>query len=284
MLSPVLGIPFYLAIACYVASAALALTSVRPGVGDNILSAARRTAAAGNILLLAVVLMRWVQHGRVPLTGLGDSLNLFLILCTGIMLTVQRRPEMRPLLVYYLPALAALAIFAGAVGHRYLGVAPEPLNALLLIVHVGLVFAAFALFFVAAITAFAYANKAQSLKRRSAFGFIQRLPSLEHLDRALFRLVGLGYPIFVITLVLGFLWVWARREEHGQLWYVSPRILLAAAMVAFYAASYHGRKFGVLRGPKLAYFVFFGFVALLVAYLGMSVLDVESYRFGSGAG
>jgi len=282
MLSPVLGIPFYLAISCYVASAALALVSLRPGVGENILSGARRTAAVGNVLLLAVFLIRWIQHGRVPLTGLGASLNLFLILCTGIMMTVQRRAEMRPLLVYYLPALAVLAAAAGAVGHRYLGAAPEPLNALLLIVHVGLVFAAFALFFVAAITAFAYANKAHSLKRGGAFGFIQRLPSLEHLDRALFRLVGLGYPIFVVTLVLGFLWAWGGRTE-GEQWFLSPRILLAAAMVLFYAASYHGRKFGVLRGPKLAYFVFFGFVALLLVYLGMSLLDVESYRFGGGA-
>ena len=90
------AIPFYAATACYIAAAVLSLVYLRVP-NDRTLFYAKRLAAVGNLGLLIVFLYRWGAFRLVPFTGQGDSLNLFLVLCTGIMLMVQRDPRMRPL-------------------------------------------------------------------------------------------------------------------------------------------------------------------------------------------
>lgn len=269
---------FYLAIACYVVAAILSLQYVR-GTDTRVLFYAKRFAAAGNTLLLFVFVYRWWSFGHVPFTGLGDPLNLFLVLSTGIILLVQRNELMRPVLCYYLPALGLLALVTGVVGPSYLGEAPRELNGLVLTVHVGLVFLSFALFFVASLTAVAYLAKATGIKKRQPTGFARELPSLEQLDRTLYRLIGIGYPAFVATSVLGLAWAFIERDLLGEYWFISPKIRLALAMAIFYSVSFHLRRLGLLRGPKLAYVVFFGFAFLLAIYLTLGVLQMSAGTF-----
>jgi len=280
-LSPIPAIPFYLAVASYLAAAGLALRFVK-NPDELALVLAKRAAALGNTLLLAVFVYRWWKFGSVPFTGLGDSLNLFLVLCAGIMLLVQRRDGMRPLLVYYLPALGILAAIAGLVAPRYLDTPPKDLNSVLLSVHVGLVFLSFALFFVASLTSVAYAFKARQLKLRATTGLAARLPALELLDKTLYRLIAVGYPSFIATALLGLGWAWGQRELLGDYWFVSPKILLSYGMVALYAISFHARQFGSLRGPKLAYLVFVGFSFLLAVYLMVGIFQVGGAAFWGG--
>ena len=270
---------FYGAIAAYIFSAVVVLIYIRNGNND-LLSRAKKLAAFGNVLLLLVFLSRGIEFGRIPFTGLGDSLNLFLVLCTGIILLLQREEKMRPLMAYYLPALAILALISGIFSPASLSEAPKELNGLLLFVHVLLVFLAFALFFIASLTSMAYVTKAQSLKRMTSGTIAERLPSLERLDKVLFRLIGFGYPAFALTLALGFAWAYGSRDTLGETWYFSPRIVLALFMVIFYAFSFHIRRRGLLRGPKLAYLVFFVSTALFVMYLGIELMQIGGYTMG----
>lgn len=272
------AIAFYLAVAAYVAAAGTALRYVRTP-DESALIVAKRAAAAGNVLLLAVFIYRWWQFQAIPFTGLGDSLNLFIVLCTGIMLLVQRRAGMRPLLVYYLPAVAVIAAIAALVAPRYLNQPPKELNGLLLTAHVGLVFLSFALFFVASLTSIAYVFKASRLKHRATTGLSARLPALEQLDQTLFRLIAAGYPSFIATALLGLGWAWGQRDLLGEYWFISDKILLSYGMVALYAVSFHARQFGSLRGPKLAYLVFVGFSFLLAVYLVTSIFQVGGAAF-----
>jgi ABC-type transport system involved in cytochrome c biogenesis permease subunit len=246
---------------------------------DQLFVVAKRVAAAGNVMLLFVFVYRWWHFGAAPFTSMGDSLNLFLVLCTGIMLTIQRRTEMQPLLVYYFPALAIMAIISGLVGPRYLDVAPRALNGVLLTIHVGLVFLSFALFFVASLTSAAYAVKAQRLKSLATGGFVSRLPALDSLDRTLYRLIAAGYVAFVVTAVLGFAWAFSARELLGDYWFISPKIILSFAMVLLYAVCFHGRGFGLLRGPNLAYLVVFGFTTIMAVYLVVGMFQVGGAEF-----
>lgn len=273
------AIPFYIATASYVVAAGLSLAYVR-GAEERVLFYAKRLAAVGNVGLLTVFLYRWWAFKLIPFTGLGDSLNLFLVLCTGIILMLQRNEKMKPLLAYYLPALALIALVNAVVAPQHLGEPPMELNGLLLTIHVGLVFLAFALFFVASLTSLAYVVKARRLKSHVTKGFAAtRLPSLERLDNTLYRLIAIGYPAFVITAVFGLTWAWAERGLLGAYWFVSPKILLSLAMVALYAVSYHVRRIGSLRGPKLAYLVFFGFTFLLATYLALGVFQLGANTF-----
>lgn len=276
---PLEAIPFYLATACYVTAAGLSLSYVW-GANERVLFFAKRLAAVGNVGLLGVFLYRWWSFRLVPFTGMSDSLNLFLVLCTGIILMLQRNEKMKPLLVYYLPALAAIALVNAAIAPRYLGESPKELNGLLLTIHVGLVFLSFALFFVASLTSLGYVLKARRLKNHVSTGFVAtRFPSLERLDATLYRLISVGYPSFVATAVLGLIWAWLQRDHLGAYWFASSKILLSFGMVALYAVSFHVRRLGLLRGPKLAYLIFFGFTFLLVTYLALGVMQLEGYSF-----
>lgn len=277
-MSILIAIPFYVAIAAYVAAAGLSLVYLR-GARETVLNRAKRTAAVGNVLLAAVFIIRWAQWDLLPMTGITDSLNLFLIICTGIVLTVQRDTAMKPLLVYYLPALALLAMVSASVAHQNLGVSPKALNSAFLTFHVGLVFLAFSLFFVASLTSMGYLFKARHLKQHAITGWSRQLPSLELLDRTLYRLISVGYPVFVVTLIVGFVWAYFDRELLGPMWFLSPKIVISFVIAALYAVSFHTRRFGLLRGPKLAYLVFFGFTGVLIAYLALNLFEVAKINF-----
>ena len=273
------AISFYGAIAAYILAALTAYVYVYSG-NDGALVRSKYLAVLGNTLLLVVFLHRWGHFGLMPFTGLGDALNLFVVMCAGIILTVQRDKAMLPLMAYYMPALAILALVSGVFSPTSLGETPKELNGLFLVVHVTLVFLAFALFFVASITSMAYVTKAQNLKRMTSGIVGSRLPSLERMDKVLFKLIGVGYPAFVLTLALGFVWAYTERNTLGESWYFSPRIILALFMALFYAFSFHIRRRGLLRGPKLAYLVFFVSTALFLSYLGIELMQIGGYMTG----
>ena len=277
----IIAIPFYAAAVAYCVAAVLTFVYSRTGTSD-LLDRAKHAAATGNVLLLLVFGYRWAHYGLVPFTGLGDSLNLLIVMCTGIVMVVQRDRTMKPVTMFYMPAIAIIAILNAVFSPASLSEAPMALNGVVLSIHVILVFLAFASFIVASVTSVAYVVKAQSLKRVKTGPFSHRLPSLERMDKTLYRLIGFGYPIFAITLALGFFWAYQQRADLGESWYFSPRIILALVMVLFYAGSFHVRRGGLLRGPKLAYLVFGMSLLLFLTYLGIELAHIGGYSFGGG--
>ncbi len=99
------------------------------------------------------------------------------------------------------------------------------------------------------------------------------------MDRLLFHLIRVGYPLFAFNLLLGLFWVWYQPELLGDGWWLSPKIVLSVFAAAFFALCFHARMWGWLRGPKLARFIFVGFSSLLVVYLCLSMLRLSNYNF-----
>ena len=271
-------IMFYLGTALYLGAAAQAVRYFAAGE-DRLLASAKGLLVAGGASVLLAFVLRWGTWGRLPLTTLSDSLNLFVLLVTIISLATARRESMRTLLAICLPPLAVVCLVNAWAAPECLSSAPRELFGLLLAVHVGLAFFAYALFFVASMTSAAYVFEAQRLKRRRTTGLVQRLPSLERLDQTLYRLIGWGYPLFAATLILGLLWVWFDRDLLGPRWWLSPKVILSCVMVVFYGAVFHARRLGRLRGPKLANLFFLGFTLFLVLFLVLSTLELTNRNF-----
>lgn len=239
----------------------------------------RTLAVAAIVFIGAVVALRWAQWGRVPLTNPVDILNVFIILCTLTVLVVQARKGMTALICFYLPPLAFAALLNAILAHHYIELPPKDLRAFFLIVHVGLAYFAYALYFIASLTAIAYLVQARNLKMHRITGLFQRLPSLEQLDRTLYGLIAVGYPFFVITLVLGLYWSWVDRELLGPQWWLSNKVILAWFMVVFYAVCFHVRRRGLLRGPKLSYLVAGGFGGLMSLYIVAQIFNLGAHSF-----
>ena len=234
----------------------------------------------GAVFYLLLLVVRLIQWGSVPLTSLLDTLTLFTIFCSLIVLVLARKNETRPLLIFYAPPIAFLALLNAVFAYTSIGEEPRALYALPLVLHVGLVFFAYALFFIASMTSIAYVIHAKQLKHHHrAKGFIKRMPSLETLDATLVRLIGYGYPVFVFTMLVGFVWALTQGDLLGSQWFLSPKILLSVIMVLFYAVAFHARRWGSVRGRKLAYLVFFGFSVLLIISLTLGLLDLRSINF-----
>lgn len=251
----------------------------------RLLRVAGGLALAAVLCLAGAFVLRFAQWGNLPLTSGADSLLLFVVMATVTAITVARQGRFQALLSFYLPPIALIGLLCAWMAVRDLAVAPKAMEVsqTLLFAHVGLAFQAYALFFIASLTSLAYVFQARRLKMRKTTGLSQKLPSLEDLDRTLYLLVLAGYPIFVVTLIMGLLWARFASETLSPTWWYSPKIALSAVMVLFYAASYHLRALGWLRGPKLAYFVFVGFGLLLAVYMLLELMQLTNYNFWGDA-
>ena len=267
------------------ASAAVALGYLWMSRNGNTLTLAYRLSFGALVALIASILVRTMQWQLVPFTTAADSLSLFTTLSLAVLIVqLALFANHRALLCFYLPALALIGGLSLFTAHPALSMAPKPLSGGLLIAHVGLVFLAFALFFLAGLNSVAYAFQAHRLKLRKTTGLFQRLPSLEALDKNLFQLIRAGYPTFMVTLVVGGFWVWYEGQQLSPTWWLSPKIGMAVAMLLFYAFSYHARAAGWLRGPKLAHIVCYGTGALIGLYLVLALVGALNYNFYEAAG
>lgn len=271
-------IVFYFAFACYGAGALLALAHGQWG-GAARLTWSRRAVWAGAIALLAVFALRFAQWRLLPLSSGVDTLNLLVFLGTAIVFLLFFQPNRYSLMCFYAPIFALLMLVNGYLALRDLAVAPRELPTVFLAVHVGLAFLAFALFLVASVTSLAYIYQAARLKSKNMLGIFQRLPSLQQLDHTLYTLIQYGYPIFVVTLVIGVVWAYRDTANLSPTWWFSPKILLALMMTLLFGFCFHARTHKLLRGPKLAYLIAIGFAGILAIYLALDLLHLTNYNF-----
>jgi len=276
-----LHVAFYLGSLLYCCAGVLSLTYLWKG-DARVLQYGVRLVWGGTAALLAMFAIRWTLYGRVPLTSLLDSLNLFLILSGTLMVLITRKHNVSTLLSFYLPPLAAVSLGSAVIAHRYLTEAPILLQRAPLVIHVGLAFLAYSLFFAAGMTSAAYLCHMSHLKHHRTTWLTRRMPSLQELDTMLSRLLLYAYPLFVLTLAQGLIWAWLDPSPLGPQWWFAPKVVLSFVMVLFYACAVHLRFAGMLRGPKLSYLVLFGFAILLVLYVGLSLAGLRGYHFWSG--
>lgn len=272
----------YLAALCYLVAAVKSVHIIRfPEQDDSKLTT--RMLIIGLKLYVLCFVLRWYHWRTVPMTTITDILILFIVLSTVVAMTTLWGASRRVLLLFCMPPLALLAILDASTAHQYLTQAPpHAVRGLPLLIHVGLAFLAYAMYFVASIVSVAYAYQARCLKNRHTSNLSRQLLPLEKLDEILFRQMGLGYIFFGIAVGTGIAWVFFERELLGDTWWASPKIILSWVMLVFYAIVFHSRKWGLLRGPKLAYLVISGYVVLVVTYLVLGVMNMVTHNFWSG--
>jgi ABC-type uncharacterized transport system permease subunit len=170
----------------------------------------RRPAAAARAAIwgvrlgwLAQTALLCVQAARedgFPWGTWAGSLNLFVWLVVTVYLGVRRPYRLLGLAV--MPLAAALLVVARAGGGTGVGTRSHYSN-LFLVLHVGLVLAAFAgLTLAAALSAF-YLWQERRLKRRAVTILRRPAPSLATLDRLASRAVMFSVPVLTLGLAIG---------------------------------------------------------------------------------
>jgi ABC-type uncharacterized transport system permease subunit len=191
-----------------------------------------------------------------PWSSWSGSLNLFVWFVVGAYLIWGCRPRFRLLGLAVMPLAAALFLVARIGGGTDAGAKPA-YGSVFLVLHVGLVLAAFAGFTLAAALAALYLWEERRLKRRAADILRLRLPPLALLERLTWRTIAVSMPLLTLGLAAG---VVRQRERGGS---------LDALEVATLGAWLVYGGFLALRpaGRRAAYLALGGFALVIVARL-----------------
>ena len=209
----------------------------------------------------ALLIVQATREDGFPWAGWAASLNLFVwLVVTAYLIWGCRRPY-RLLGLAVMPLAVVLLVVARAGGGTGIGAKSDYSN-VFLVLHVGLVLAAFAGFTLAAALSGLYLWQARRLKRREASILRRPAPSLATLDRLAARTVLVSLPVFTLGITVGTI----RLLDDDQ-----PIDALVATTVATWVvwASYLVLRARGWAGRRPALLALAGFALVIVVRLAL---------------
>ncbi len=216
----------------------------------------------GWLLQTALLALQAARAEGFPWASWAGSLNLFVWLVVSAYLIWGCRARYRLLGLAVAPLAAALLAVSRAGGGTDVGERSD-YSTLFLVLHVGLVLAAFAGFTLAAGLAALYLFQDRRLKRHDAGIFRLPTPSLETLDRLEGRTIVVAFPALTLGIVVG---VVRLRDKGGG---VDALMAVTVAMWLAYGSYVALRLTRGWRGRRAAYFALASFLLVIVVRLAL---------------
>jgi len=205
---------------------------------------------------------------RLPVTDVRSTLSFYAFLVTLAFFVLYLRYRITSLGLFMLPFVFVLTLISAFRPER-----PFDMSAFRggwLAVHIGSTILGYTGFFLTFVAAVMYLIQEKELKSRTPRTFYYRLPSLELCDELYYRSLLFGLPLLTIGILTGF--IWASRTWKGP-WEFDPKILASLVTWLIYLVLFSTRVSGGWRGRRAAYFAIFGFAAIMVTFLGVSLLS-----------
>jgi ABC-type uncharacterized transport system permease subunit len=218
----------------------------------------------GWLVQTALLVVQAARADGFPWTSWAASLNLFVWLVVGAYLIWGCQPRYRLLGLAVLPLAATLLALAHAGGGTSLQ-AGSGYSSLFLVLHVGLVLAAFAGFTLAAGLSAVYLWQERRLKRRETSILRVRSPGLARLDDLAARTVVVALPALTLGIAVGILRL---RDRGGGFDAVMAVTLVTWAVYGTYLTL---RLTAGLRGRRAAFVLLGAFALVAVVRLALPV-------------
>lgn len=258
----------HIALLAYVAGAAAFLTwLLRPQA---------RWVRAGRALLAIGVLVHFAAFGAslgVAGAGLGVSAwkggQLFSLLAAVTVagyLLLDLRYQLPVAGAFVAPFTVAVMVPAHLVPQSARLIAPQVSHSILLFVHVGAAALGTAALALAFGLALLFLVSEKQLKAKRPGRLFARLPSLELIDRAGYRLAVWGFVFLSLAIATGSL---VSREATGATLPLAPKEGFAVLAWALFASLIQARLVAGWRGRRVALLVVAGFALLAGAYVGL---------------
>lgn len=230
----------------------------QPGIAGR---AALWGVRLGWLAQTALLAVQAAREDGFPWSTWAGSLNLFVwFVVTAYLFWGSRRPY-RLLGLTVMPLAAALLVVSRAGGGTGVGTRSHYSN-LFLVVHVGLVLAAFAGFTLTAGLSALYLWQERRLKQRAATILRRPAPSLATLDRLSLRLVAFSLPALTLGLAVGA----GRLIDRGD---AVDALVVATVVTWFVWAAYLVARLRGVTGRRAAYLALAGFVLVIVVRLAL---------------
>ena len=207
----------------------------------------------------ALLVVQAARTDGFPWSSWAGSLNLFVWLVVGAYLIWGCRPRYRLLGLAVMPLAVVLFVVSRVGGGTGAGESSGYGN-LFLVLHVGLVLAAFAGFTLAAGLAGLYLWQESRLKRRAADILRLRLPPLASLEQLTWRTIAVSLPLLTLGLAAG---VIRQRRDGGSLDALEVVTLLTWLV-------YSGFLVSRPSGRRAAYLALGGFALVIVVRLALA--------------
>jgi cytochrome c-type biogenesis protein CcsB len=224
-------------------------------------------------------LLLLVAHIRqMPVTTLSQTFSLFSWAIVGSYLAFQLKFNIRILGTFVSPLAVVFMLLASAIPSQIIP-ASQLFKSLWLTTHVATMFLGNAIFALAFCAGIMYLLQERQIKTKS-FGILyRRLPSLEVLDSLNYACVTFGFPLITVGLISGFVYAGAVWRSY---WHWEPKQILSVVTWLIYAVLLHERLAVGWRGRRAAIMAIIGFSAILVTFVGTSIVlkGHHSFRFG----
>jgi cytochrome c-type biogenesis protein CcsB len=213
-----------------------------------------------------------------PVTTLQQALSFFVWAIVGSYLAFQLKFNIRILGTFVSP-LAVVFMLLSTTIPAHLVPASRLFKGFWLNLHVGTMFLGNAVFALAFCAGIMYLLQERQIKNKS-FGLLyRRLPSLESLDSLNRTCVIVGFPLITIGLISGFVYAGAVWRSY---WNWDPKEMLSVITWLIYAVLLHERLAVGWRGRRAAVMAIIGFAAIMVTFLGASMILESHHRFKAG--
>jgi cytochrome c-type biogenesis protein CcsB len=221
-----------------------------------------------------------VRIHRLPVTDVRSALSFYAFLVTLAFFFVYLRYRIVSLGLFMLPLVFLLTLISAL--HPGGSFDSSAFRGGWLLVHIGSIFLGYTALFLTFVAALMYLIQEHALKSKQPRGFYDRLPSLKVCDELHYRSLLIGLPLLSLGILTGF--VWASRMWKGP-WELDPKILASLATWLIYLVLFSTRVSGGWRGRRAAYIAIVGFAAILVTFMGVSLLSGQHGYFPKlGAG
>ena len=231
----------------------------RPGLAGRLATWGVRVGWLAQTALLA---LQAARADGFPWASWAGSLNLFVWLVVSVYLVWGCRARFRLLGLAVTPLAVVLFVVARLGGGTELGERSHYSN-LFLVLHVGLVLAAFAAFTLGAALAGMYLFQERRLKRHDTSILRVPSPSLDALDRLSARTITVALPALTLGIAAGLV----RLQEDGAR--IDALMLFTGATWLVYGGYLALRRVGGWRGRRLAYVAIAGFALVIVVRLAL---------------
>jgi ABC-type uncharacterized transport system permease subunit len=211
----------------------------------------------------ALLVVQATRDDGFPWGTWASSLSLFVWLVVSAYLIWGCRRPYRLLGLVVMPLAVALLVVARAGGGTGLGSAASHYSNLFLVVHVGLVLAAFAGFTLAAALSGLYIWQDRRLQTRPATILRRQMPALATLDSLALRTVAWSLPLLTLGAVVGLVRL---LDQHQPL----DALIAATGATWLVWCAYLGlRLLGGWTGRRAAYLALAGFALVVVVRLAL---------------
>lgn len=215
---------------------------------------------------------------QMPVTTLSQTFSLFAWAIVGSYLALQWKFNIRILGTFVSPLAVVFMLLSSAIPNQIIP-SSQLFKSFWLTLHVSTMFLGNAIFAVAFCAGIMYLLQERQLKSKN-FGLLyRRLPSLETLDSLNYVCLTFGFPLLTIGLISGFVYAGSVWRSY---WHWDPKQILSVVTWLIYAVLLHERLAVGWRGRRAAIMAIVGFSAILVAFVGTSVIlkGHHSFKFG----